>query len=138
MLDSALDVKDGASPFYTKDSTNPPSSELALKTVPSGVSSGFDSDTVQGIQAVTAKVSGPNKLVATDKNGKLPLGIMPTGGATPGVLQYVTGTYANLKASPPTNIAMGIATDQGVAGALYFYTNNPLAGDSGWVFIGGS
>ncbi len=78
------DVKDGESPLYTSDSMSPPNYSVSALGQASG--SGLDSDTVQGITAVTAQVAGPNKLVATGANGTLPLGILPTGGATPGVL----------------------------------------------------
>lgn len=137
-LDKAVDVKDGTNPFYTADSTSPPTpsgvSEVAV--VPSQAMK--DADSVSGILAVTAVVAGPNKLVATDNTGKLPLSIMPTGSSTAGVIGYVTGTYASLKASPPAQISLGIATDLGPAGTLCFYFNNASVGDNGWIILGGS
>lgn len=74
-----LDLKDGEFPFYTEDSTNVPDSNRAKKAreTPHGPGSGFDSDTIHGLQAVTAIVAGPNKLVATGADGKLPASIIP-------------------------------------------------------------
>lgn len=130
------DVKDGDSPFYTDDSSNPPYVNAVPLSQASG--SGLDSDTVQGITAVTARVGGPNKLVATDNTGAYPFSTLPIGGATPGAMVFVSGAYASLKASPPATVALCLAIDQGVAGALYLYTANASAGDSGFVLLGGS
>lgn len=72
------DVKDGDYPFYT--------TEEAVRLEPKhsddpkdaqGPGSGFDADTIQGLQAVTAFVAGPNKLVATGSDGKLPASVLP-------------------------------------------------------------
>lgn len=66
-------------PFY--DQTQKSSSNDTLRqragAIPQGIGSNLDADTIQGLQAVTAHVAGPNKLVATDANGKLPAGIIP-------------------------------------------------------------
>lgn len=52
-----------------------------------------DSGSVNGIKAVTASVGGPNVLVATDGNGKLPSSILPpTGYSGPTVQVDVTGS----------------------------------------------
>lgn len=50
-------------------------------------------------------------------------------------LAIVNGTYAALKALAalnPTVQMWGFATDQGVAGQLYFYCGNTAVGDQGW------
>ncbi len=71
------DVKDDESPFYTEDSTKrpDPNSMINMSKIPQGA--GLDADTIQGIIAVTASVAGPNKLVATGSDGKLPASVIP-------------------------------------------------------------
>lgn len=80
MLDSdnPVDVPpDTLAPFY--DQEEPVVEEEAvteLSSIPQGPGSSLDSDTVDGFQAVTADKAGPNKLVATDNDGKLPASVM--------------------------------------------------------------
>lgn len=83
-----INVKDGESPLYTPDSTQP---RYTQQPMPMGQAFGstFDSDTVDGIEAVTYHAYGPNKLVATGPGSYLPYGIVPppggvvTGGGAP-------------------------------------------------------
>ena len=137
--DNTQNVNDGEGPFYTSDSSKPPYAVAQVaNSLAQGAGSSLDADTIVGIQAVTAKVAGPNKLVATDKNGKLPIGIMPLTGGGSGVIGYVTGTAAGLTATPPTGLSFAIFTDIGPAGALMFYFNDPTVGNNGWILLGGS
>ena len=78
-------VRDGESPLYTEDSSMPRYLNSSMFTS-QGFGTNLDSDTVGGIQAVTAHVGGPNKLIASDQNGYLPYGIVPPPGGvtTPG------------------------------------------------------
>lgn len=130
------DIQDGESPLYTDESPLPPYMNIMPLAQASG--SYLDSDTVQGITAVTAIVAGPNKLVATDKNGKLPIGIMPTSPGAAGVVSYVTGTYASIVATNPSNITMGIATTPGAGYTFLIYCGIATVGDNGWLLIAGS
>lgn len=69
-------------PFYVKEETvslNKKEDELLVSDIPQGPSSKLDSDTVDGIQAVTADKTAPNKLVATDNNGRLPSSTLAAG-----------------------------------------------------------
>ena len=75
MSDNVIDVKDGEDPFYTKEETATPI--IPAKSVDQGPGSGLDSNTVMGIQAVTAAKAAPNVLVATDANSKLPTSTIP-------------------------------------------------------------
>lgn len=80
MLDkeSFVTVADGEYPFYEAPEKMPSNEKAKEKsTLRRGPGSGSDADTIQGILAVTAAVAGPNKLVATGKDGKLPAGIIP-------------------------------------------------------------
>lgn len=70
-----VEVKDGEFPFYDKADVAAPVPKNAEDK--QGPGSGFDSDTIQGLQAVTATVAGPNKLIATDKNGFYPRIALP-------------------------------------------------------------
>ena len=74
------EVMDGEYPFYVKEqeSAVPEESSVPLAKIPQGPGSKLDSDTVDGIQAVTASAAGPNKLVATDEEGLLPTSVIPT------------------------------------------------------------
>lgn len=76
-------VKDGESPIYTQDSSKPRYAN-SMSQLAQSFGSNLDSDTVDGIEAVTAKVGGPNKLVATGSSGYLPYGILPPSGVTTG------------------------------------------------------
>ena len=128
-------VADGESPLYTEDSTPPPNTNIDALSQATG--SGLDSETVQGILAVTATVGGPNKLVATDGTGKLPISIIPTGNPAAGVPGYVTGTYATIKATNPAAITFGIASTPGSGYTLMFYLGKNTVGDNGWIVLGG-
>ena len=77
------DVKDGESPFYTHESSNPPFISL-IRPLVNASGSFLDADTVDGIEAVTHSVGGPNKLVATDQEGYFPFGSIPQNGTTSG------------------------------------------------------
>ncbi len=142
ILDNYTEVKDGESPNYTSDSMPPPN-QTSISPLSQSYGSMLDSDTVDGFDAVTAYVCGPNKLVATTSDGKLPTSILPTS-SDPGTINTVIvpaliiGTLAYLKANPPSPYSLGIATDVGNAGALYMYFPNALVGDSGWVLVSGS
>jgi hypothetical protein len=70
-------LKDGEFPFYVKDSNGSDPKVKPSDSVQQGAGSGLSADTVQGIQAVTAAVAGPNKLVATGSDGKLPASVLP-------------------------------------------------------------
>lgn len=73
-----MTVNDGEWPFYTAE--EPPvrlENAQSSSNVMQGPGSGFDADTIQGLQAVTAFVAGPNKLVATGSDGKLPASVIP-------------------------------------------------------------
>ncbi len=140
--DNYTDVKDGEGPNYTEDSTMSPSVQ-SISPLSQAYGSMLDSDTVDGFDAVTAYVCGPNKLVATTSDGKLPTSILPTS-TDPGTINTVVvpalliGTLAYLKANSPASYSLGIATDVGNAGSLYVYFPNILVGDSGWVLVSGS
>ncbi len=56
------------------EKTSTPETKTPLRM---GPGSGFDSDTIHSIRAVTAVNAGPNVLVATNKTGQLPVGTMP-------------------------------------------------------------
>lgn len=104
ILDRPNDVKDGESPFYTEDSTHAPYvSRRTAISLPQGSGSGTDSDTVDQFDAVSAKVGGPNKLVATGSNGFIPISTIPptttSGGGTGG------GTIANSALILATDLA---------------------------------
>lgn len=90
---------------------------------------------VAGINAVTAAGAGPNLLVATDAEGKLPISIIPVLAGTSAVIG-ATGTYAALKAAPLAGLYFAWATDIG-QGALVFNSGAAGIGDSGWVIIAG-
>lgn len=77
-MDSIQNIKDGEYPFYEQDHEIPGKVSLVAPiNIQQGPGSGFDADTVDGIQAVTASKRGPNKLVATDEEGLLPSSILP-------------------------------------------------------------
>lgn len=59
-------VKDGEFPHYVKDddTSAKPEEKPEIPT---------DADAVSGLKAVTATVAGPNKLVATDNGGSMPV-----------------------------------------------------------------
>ncbi len=136
-----IELKDGEYPFYTQNEDKPTKS--GILHFPVGPGSGLDADSTDGFEAVSAYVCGPNKLVATTSDGKLPTSIIATS-SSPGTINntYVplllTGTLAYLKANAPSGKAFGIATDQGNAGTLYMYFANVNVGDQGWVLISGS
>ncbi len=123
------DIKDGENPFYTKDDTP----DISYTSVPFGPSSGFDTDTIQGLQAVTAKVAGPNKLVATGSDGKLPASILPASGVV-----AVTGTYAAIILTNPSTPTFGIASTPGAGTTLLFYCGISTVGANGWLLLAGS
>lgn len=69
----------GEFPFYeNQPNTNTPRKDV-VDTVPlaQGPGSKLHADQVDGLNAVTATVAGPNVLVATDNSGLLPEGIIP-------------------------------------------------------------
>ncbi len=86
LLEEAMgvqNVKDGESHQYTPDSSAPPYMRSYALAIASGTF--LDSDTVDGIEAVTASKASANKLVATGPGGYLPYGIIPPpGGVTTG------------------------------------------------------
>ncbi len=137
-----IELKDGEYPFYTQDE-QPIKNSVNILHIPVGAGSGLDADSTDGFEAVSAYVRGPNKLVATTSDGKLPTEILASS-SSPGTINntYVplllTGTLAYLKANAPVGRAFGIATDVGNAGALYMYFANTNVGDQGWVLISGS
>lgn len=75
--DNSMTVKDGDFPFYTQEDPPVRLENQRSSSSQQGPGSGFDSDTIHGMQAVSAKAWGPNKLVATGRDGKLPLDIIP-------------------------------------------------------------
>lgn len=81
-LGSTIDSPPGNFPFYQKEEYFKKEKEepkkVALFDIPQGPGSRLDSDTVDGIQAVTFDKAGPNKLVATGSSGFLPASIIPT------------------------------------------------------------
>lgn len=80
----ATDVKDGESPLYTEDSSKPRYANSSVSQLGQSFGSFLDSDTVDGIEAVTSNVGGPNKLVATGPSGYLPVSAVPPSGTTTG------------------------------------------------------
>lgn len=67
------------------------------------------SDKVDGLNAVTAKVGGPNVLVATDGTGKLPTSIIPLA-ATIGITKYFQSAATTITASTNITVAHGLGT----------------------------
>lgn len=91
-----LDVGPDEFPLYTNEAE-------PEEKVPEKIDATTDSETVSGIQAVTASARGPNKLVATDATGKLPSAIIPS--ATSGVLQIV---YNSTSATNSTAVTIPV------------------------------
>ncbi len=135
-------VKDGESPLYTSGSSNPPYISTIIPLA-QAQGSGLDSDMVDGFDAVSAYVRGPNKLIATTSDGKLATETIATGDS-PGNINtklipaLIIGTLAFLKAQTLNGFTLGFATDIGTAGAFYAYFNTASVGDGGWVFVTGS
>lgn len=137
-LGNPTEVPPNFFPFYVKNEAEKPDEEVVsfdLNELAQGPGSGLDSDTTDGFQAVSAAKYGPNKLVATDETGKLPIGIIPVLAGTSAVIG-ATGTYAALKAAPLAGLYFAWATDLGL-GTLVFYTANASIGDNGWLLVGG-
>lgn len=90
--DNVQDVGPDEYPFYANEVAK------AASELPQGQGSGTDSDTVDRLQAVTAAKSGPNKLVATGKTGKLPITVIRGASLT---------VYANNAAAVAGGLAVG-------------------------------
>lgn len=58
--------------------TSSDNTRIDLARIPQGSGSRLDSDTIDGLQAVTASKAAPNVLVATGSDGKLPSSVIPT------------------------------------------------------------
>lgn len=95
-----LDVKDGEYPLYEQeDLVKKVASEL-----PQGQGSRTDSDTVDGLQAVTATKAGPNKLVATGSDGLLPSSILPTAWTSSSRQTLTAQTSVTFSSLSPSNM----------------------------------
>lgn len=150
---SYSEVKDGEYPFYTKDSRLTP--KTVISKIPQGMGSSLDSDTVAGIQAVTAIKAAKNKLVATDGTGKLPLSIMPSvlrgpagatgstglpgpagpqGASGPPGIGILVDTLANLQATAGNAAFIAIATD---IRSVVMYLGSTSQGSGGFIVLGG-
>lgn len=81
--DRPTDVMDGQSPLYTKESSIPRYAQTTSQLAQS-FGSLLDSDTIDGFEAVSAAVGGPNKLVATGATGYYPVTSIPPSGTTTG------------------------------------------------------
>lgn len=85
-------------PFYETEPIAPrqdkPTLASVSESVPQGPGSRFDSDTVDGIQAVTATAAAPNALVATDNSGKLPSSVLGNAYAGPSVQAQPVRAFA--------------------------------------------
>lgn len=101
-----------------------PKVELKVSDVPQGPGSNLDSDTVDGIQAVTATAAGPNKLVATGGNGILPQAILglssisANGYASLGTLKIQWGKYTGGANSPTITFPSAFTTLYSLTGSV--------------------
>jgi hypothetical protein len=107
--DSIQTVKDGEFPFYEKEEKSE-STAKTVEAIPMGPGSNLDSDTIHGLQAVTAKVAGPNKLVATDKNGNLTSPVSGAILATSQLPSTAGGTFASNLGSKTVVVTNGLIT----------------------------
>lgn len=91
-LNNAESIGPDEYPFYENEVPE------AVSKIPQGPGSGSNSDTVDGLQAVTASKAGPNKLVATGSDGKLPISV---------ILGATLAVYANNAAAVAGGLAVG-------------------------------
>lgn len=114
-LDSTEDF-----PFYVEQPSPVAMPELPNKDLldlAQGAGTTLNSDSVDGINAVTATAAGPNKLVATDATGKLPTAIVPAMGTSTSVTAATSLTVSGLSAGVQYRLAFRFR--QNTAAASY-------------------